>query len=245
MAQVAHPRLVTLAFLVQPRVRVGGRMMRVAGTLLTLEIDGWIAPAILGRRAAAVLFDKTFHRCPCFNLGAIDREMFVRNHVLPLRDEQDLGEETLRHTFTEQALAAGAECRVIPNCLVDIHADKAAIEQVVFNVLDELAFGTDREQNLDQTGSEQTLGRYRRTSTTRVQRCKLRTHALQNSIDENAQLAQRMRLRNALFQRSVAEHGVLGDVGLAHGFEGESCFHYTTLTLTAPLTGRWDFSTDC
>jgi hypothetical protein len=40
----------------------------------------------------------------------------------------------------------------------------------------------------------------------------------------------------------VAEHGVLGDVGLAHGIEGKSCFDYTTFT---QLTGGGNFSTAC
>jgi hypothetical protein len=38
---------------------------------------------------------------------------------------------------------------------------------------------------------------------------------------------------------------VLGDVGLAHGFEGESCSYCTTYTPAAQLTGRRDFSTAC
>lgn len=129
--------------------------------------------------------------------------------------------------------------------LVDIHTNKPTIEQVVFDVLDQLALGADREQSLDQAGPEQAFGRNRRPATTRVQRLKLGTHALQDSIGQDAQLAQRIGFKNAFFERSVAEHGVLGNVCLAHGFEVESCSHHTTFTAAAQLTGRWDFSIAC
>jgi hypothetical protein len=45
------------------------------------------------------------------------------------------------------------------------------------------------------------------------------THALQNTVDQDAQLSQRVRRRDGLFQRPVAEHGGLGVVGLAHGIK--------------------------
>lgn len=51
-----------------------------------------------------------------------------------------------------------------------------------------------------------------------------RTHAAQNAINQNAQLAQRMRLRNPFFQSSVAEQGVMGDVARTYGVERKSCF---------------------
>jgi hypothetical protein len=56
-------------------------------------------------------------------------------------------------------------------------------------------------------------------ATTRAQRFEFGARSLQNSIDRNAQPAQRMGLRNALIQPSAAEHGVPGDVGPAIRFE--------------------------
>ena len=112
--------------------------------------------------------------------------MLVRNQILPFRDQQHLGEETLRHAFAKQAVTVGAESRVVPYRFVDIHADKPAIEQVVFDVLDQLALGADREQRLDQAGPEQAFRRNRRPATARVQRRKLGAHALQNSVNQNA-----------------------------------------------------------
>lgn len=61
-------------------------------------------------------------------------------------------------------------------------------------------------------------------------------HAAQNVIDENAQLAQRMRLWNPFLQSKVAIQGVLGDVNLTHGVGRKSCSSYTTYTLGNQLT---------
>jgi hypothetical protein len=61
-------------------------------------------------------------------------------------------------------------------------------------------------------------------------------HAAQNVIDENAQLAQRMRLWNPFLQSKVAIQGVLGDVSLTHGVGRKSFSSYTTYTLGNQLT---------
>lgn len=128
-------------------------------------------------------------------------------------------EESLSHAVAEQALAVGAEGRVVPDGFVDVHADEPAVKRVVFDVLDQLPFGADREQGLDQAGPEQPFRRSRRAAPARIQRLEFGTHALQNAVDQDAQLAQRVRRRDALLQRPVAERGVLGVVGLADGIK--------------------------
>ncbi|MFT5644282.1 MAG: hypothetical protein ACI83P_001836 [Janthinobacterium sp.] len=162
-----------------------------------------------------------------------------------LRSPQHLGEEPLCHILAEPAVAIGAQCRMIPCSLVDIHAHEPALEQVVLNVLDKLPLRTNREQALEKTGAQQALKRNRWAAALRIHRRKVGTHAGQNAIDQNAQLAQRMRLGNPFFQSALAVQGVLADVGLAHGVRRKSCSSYTTYTLGKQLTGAWDFSTAC
>lgn len=79
----------------------------------------------------------------------------------------------LRNAFAEQTVAVGTECRVVPYRLVDIHTDEPTIEQVVFNMLDQLTLRSDREQGLDQAGAQQSFWRNRRPTATQVKRLKM------------------------------------------------------------------------
>ena len=94
--------------------------------------------------------------------------MLVRNQTLPFGDAQHLGEEALCHRLAEQTLTVGAEGRVVPHGLVEVHADELAVEQVVVDVLHQLALGTNRKQRLDQAGVQQALRGDRGTPTTRI-----------------------------------------------------------------------------
>lgn len=87
--------------------------------------------------------------------------MVVRNQALPFRDAQHMQEKSLRHFFAEQAFAAGAEGRLVPNRLIKVDADKTAVQQVIFDVLQWLGLGADREQGLDKAGAKQAPGRWR------------------------------------------------------------------------------------
>ena len=147
--------------------------------------------------------------------------MFIRNQTLPFGDAQHLGEEALCHRLAEQALAVGAEGRMVPHGFVEAHPHEPAVEQVVVDVLNQLALGADREQRLDQAGAQQALRGDGGAAPARIQRLEIVVHAGQDGVDQHPQLAQRMRIRDAFFQRAVAVQGMLGGVGLAHDGGGK------------------------
>jgi hypothetical protein len=111
--------------------------------------------------------------------------MLVRNQALPFGDTQNLGKEALRHRLAEQALAVGTEGRVVPHGLVEVHADEPAVQQVVFNVLHQLALGADREQRLNQAGAQQALRSDGGTPASRIQCLEIVIHIDQDGVDQH------------------------------------------------------------
>ena len=105
MAQIGQSGLVAVAFFVQPRIRIGRRLMRLVAVFLAFEVNCGIAPAVARRRSAAILPGKALNRCPRLDHGAVDGKILVRNDTLLFSDAHHLGEEVLRHRFA----AVGAE----------------------------------------------------------------------------------------------------------------------------------------
>jgi hypothetical protein len=102
MAEIAQPGLRAIALLVQPSIRIGGRLVRLVGALVAVEVRS--VPA-----AGAVFAAEALVRCPGLSphgrrpvrgdpdldQRAVDGEVLV-GHVL-LRPLVDFGEEPLRH----------------------------------------------------------------------------------------------------------------------------------------------------
>jgi len=80
----------------------------------------------------------------------------------------DALEEHARQVFVEQALAVGAEGGVVPDLVFDVQAHEPAIEQVVVDGLDQQPLAADGEQDLQQQGFQEHLGRYRRAAFARI-----------------------------------------------------------------------------
>lgn len=72
MSQVTKPGLVAVAFLVESRIRIGGRLMRPVGACFAFEVDRGIAPSVARRWPAAILFGEAFDRCQSLDHGAVD-----------------------------------------------------------------------------------------------------------------------------------------------------------------------------
>ena len=53
MAEIAEPGLLLGSLAIQPRLRVGGRLVRLAAAALTLEVARPVASAALGRTLVA------------------------------------------------------------------------------------------------------------------------------------------------------------------------------------------------
>src|SRR5579884_4166357 len=90
-------------FLIQPRFRVGGRLMRVVRPLLPVEMDRRIA-GIVGRcgRLAPLLLLKALLAGPSFDQRPVYGEVLVAQQSVLFRDSQDFLEEGLGHVAPEQ-----------------------------------------------------------------------------------------------------------------------------------------------
>src|SRR5580700_3148947 len=72
---VAKPALAA-ALAIEPRIRVGGALMRLVGSLLAPEVLLAVAPAV-GRIAAAILWPKALHRRPSIEKSSVHREVLM------------------------------------------------------------------------------------------------------------------------------------------------------------------------
>src|SRR5580704_6799458 len=73
---VAKPALAAVALAIEPRIRVGGALMRLVGSLLAPEVLLAVAPAV-GRIAAAILWPKALHRRPSIEKSSVHREVLM------------------------------------------------------------------------------------------------------------------------------------------------------------------------
>ena len=95
---------------------------------------------------------ETLVRGPGLNQRAVHAEVFVAGKPAPLGAELDALEEGARQVFVEEAFAVGAEGGVVPDLVLDVQAHEPAVQQVVVDRLDQLAFAADGEQDLQQQG---------------------------------------------------------------------------------------------
>ena len=56
--------------------------------------------------------------------------------------------------MVDQAIPIDAESRMIPDRIINTQTDKPAIEHVVLNLLDQLPFAANTEEDLQQQGSQ-------------------------------------------------------------------------------------------
>jgi hypothetical protein len=214
VAHVAQTGFVTLGFFVQPGIGVCGAGVGVVAALLAFEVDLGVAP--LRWRAAVVFALEAFVRSPGINQRAVHAEVFVAGESGPASGELDPLEEHSGQVFVEQAFAVGTERGVVPDLVFQVQADKPAVQQVVVDGLHQQPFAADGEQDLQQQGLQQHLGRNRRASACRIHRLKLRTHGRQQGIDHLAQLAQWVFGGNPVFEADVAEHRPLKILCASH-----------------------------
>ena len=105
VAQITQLRLLAVTLLVEPRIGIGGRCMRLVRALLAVKVR---AVAIV----ATALGTKALLRGPGLNQRAVHGEVLVGHELL--RAQVDLGEEPLRHLAGQQPVAVLREHRVLP-----------------------------------------------------------------------------------------------------------------------------------
>src|ERR1700674_2142004 len=147
MAKVGQMRFTALTLLEQPRVRVSARGVRIVAAPLAAKVSAASrVPTVTF--AIAGFANKRGLRRPGTNQGAVDREVFLRQQLLPSRNIEHLVEQQCGRACFEQAITVLAETGVIPPPLMHRQAHEPTIEYVVAQLLDDLPLAADPEQDL-------------------------------------------------------------------------------------------------
>jgi hypothetical protein len=101
----------------------------------------------------------------------------------------------------EQAVAVLGEVGVVPDAVVDGHADEPAVQQVAAHLLlYQLPLAAHREEDLDEHGAQQLLGGDGGPACVRVNQVEQATQLSKRFIDQRAHRTQRMFRTNEIFQ---------------------------------------------
>lgn len=212
MRHVTQFRFGEFALLEQAGLGVGGALVRLVAALVALEVDLRVASQ-RAARAAAVLLHEALVARPRLDHRAVGAEVLIGHEALPLGQLQYPLEELTRHLGTEQPITVEAEDRPVPHRGIHPETDEPAKQQVVVQLLHQLALAAHREEHLHQQGPKQMLGRDRRAARMRIDLVEQPAHVRKDHID---QPAQRVLLRNTLFETDVTEHRRLGIFLTAH-----------------------------
>ena len=209
--------------------------MRLVRTLLAPEVDFRISAPIRPRRLiGAVARRHVLVRGPRAQQRAVHTEVFVRDQLGPLGDSQDTIEEAPHDALLEQAVAIGAERRVVPHRLVHAQPDEPAIHHIEVDVFDQSALRANRKQALQKQGPQQTFRRNRRAPTVGVKLIELPRHRRQHNIGELFHAPQWVVRSNAFLDADIAEKGLLLSINATH-FDIDTCNDSEILTHWNPL----------
>src|SRR5258708_22170651 len=206
VSQVGQLCFVATSLAVQSRLRISRRLVSVVRPLLAPEIHGritGIVPAVASRR---VLSLEALPARPGLDQSAVHGEVLVGEKT----DTRPLGENLLqedrRHVALEQPRSVLRERLSVPDPVVEAQAHEPTEEDVVVEVLDELALATKGVKHLKDKRSEETFRRNRRPPGARVQPLKPARTPCQSRIPELPDPTPRVVLRHTLRGRDVAEH---------------------------------------
>lgn len=212
LARIADKRALTvLGHLVRCVLRHGRpRFLRTDNEAILTSFVFRIGLALLGIR-----HQRTEPHCPWQN-GRIER-LFgtLKAPWFPCH-----GAVTISCWTVGRDIAVDAEHRSISHHVVHAQADEPAKQQVVVELLNELALAANGEKDLQEQCAQQLLGRNRRAASMRLAFVEQRTHVREDAVDQRTQGAQRMVLRDTLLKAHVAEHRRLGILLAAHGKSG-------------------------
>jgi hypothetical protein len=199
----------------QPRLGIGGRGMGGVGSPLAVEVDGGI-PGVIRRGRPRPLLLEALQPGPGLDQRPVDREVLRRQELAPLSLGQHPLEEGPGDIPAEQPLPVLGEHGRVPDPVINAEAHEPPEEEVVVQLLHELAFAPDRVQHLQQQGPEQLLGRDRRTPGLRVQPRELGRELPERRVDHRADRPQGVVRRNPLLGGHVTEHRVRTSIVAAH-----------------------------
>ncbi len=131
--------------------------------------------------------------------------MFIRQQRLDLRMVQKLGHELGKHLAVLQPVAVLGEYGRVPHRIVGRKSHEPAVQKIVVQLLNQLAFRPDAVEHLQQHGAQQLLRRDRRTPFVRVKLRKVAVQLPQHIAHKRANVPQRMVRRHPCLRRDVGK----------------------------------------
>jgi hypothetical protein len=116
----------------------------------------------------------------------------------------------------EQPVAVLGEHGHVPDRIVDPEPGEPAEQQVVVELLHQLALGADRIERLEQECPEQLLGRARRPADRRLQPGELRREIGERGIDQGQDAPARMISRDPGLAAHIREQAVRPEITTTH-----------------------------
>ena len=198
------------------RVGVGGRLVCLVAPLLTVEVHGEIAAIVRRRLVVVALLLEALERCPSLDERAVDREVLTAHKLRRARLRDDHPKELAGDIVREKTLAILREDRRNEALLDHVHVHEPAKEQVVVELLAELALAADRVERHQQRRLQQPLGRDRRPPELGIHRAEGRGELGQRRVSKLLDGSKRMVGRHPSLRRHEHQHRGLLGVRAAH-----------------------------
>ncbi len=115
MREIRELRRPADAFLIEPRIGIGRRLVRLVRAPLASKIGARIARVVRRPTTVLALGPKTFVTRPRLQQCAVDREVLVRQQAMRVGFATDRLKEGLRDCALDQAVSVFRECRMIPD----------------------------------------------------------------------------------------------------------------------------------
>jgi len=191
--------------------------MGVVAARLAFPIGLRVAPAAIRVLIVrAVLRPEALLARPGLDQRAVDREMFRGQHSRLSASVITSVKNASTTLCSSSRVAILGEHRVVPDLVVDRQSDEPAKQQIVLQLLDQLALGANRVEHLQQRGTNELLRWDRGAAAVGVDRVEQPVQPHQGFIDQLAHRTQRVALRHKVLQLGYREEAFLHRVGSSH-----------------------------
>ncbi len=129
--------------------------------------------------------------------------MVVRQQRLDLRMLDNALEEFARNVGLEQAVAVFRIGRVVPHRIIDAEAHEPPEQQVVIELLDQLALGTERIKRLQQRNTQEAFWRDRPPPERFIHGLEIGIECAHHIVNDTPDQPQRMVRRHTLFDVDI------------------------------------------
>ena len=209
MPQVARQRRRRAALAIQPALGIARRGVRGVAALVAVPVLG--RPAVLAPHALVT--------GPGLDQRTVHAEVLARQQPALVGHLHRRVEQIGDGIELDQPISVLAEHRVVPHRVLDRQPDEPAKQQVVGDLLDELALAAHAVQHLQQHRTHELLRRDARPPALGVglvHRRELRVHLGQRLVQPLADRAQRVGLRHEFLQLHRAEQRLVVRIRSSH-----------------------------